>query len=597
LNKFRREIGEIDSADVIAAMQEAETDTPTAQLPNPMAKAIRKFLEEMHSDYIAPSNTKINFIKDYFPRVLNLTRIYENPDSFIQLVLDADNRAGKANTRAAVEGTVSGLIALQKKILTNEKIEGDLLDPSSKVVEALELTANLTREELAQAGFLEAPADAFQSYVRSVVKRVEFDRHTKGGPGVFYTSPTYRGDSKLEMLMSQLAPEDRAQVRQVLDTYMGYREPLTPFWRKLNSWGQFLQFITVLPFAMLSSLTDLAGPMIASREFAGITMGLKEIIATIENRGEAQRFARDIGIVVPETVANAWVTESEKDFMDPTVRKWSDKYFELIQLSWFTRFTREFAAGMAVQFLIKHAENKSNNPYSDRYLQEHGVTRKEVLDWVAGGRKLSTPEGAKMRQAVQRFVASSVLRPNAAERPMWGSDPHWALVWQLKGYFFSYGKVILGGITREYIARLKDTSVGTPNSRMASVGYLLALTLVTTLPFAMLGLETRELVKYGLAAVLPFADANASYFRTDRMDWPDYIHEIVVNRSGIHGPIGIPLAASAATDYGTSFTAALLGPTAEMIDTALDNGFRVDRTLKDRVIPIYNQLDIGDTDE
>ena len=589
LNKFRKEIGEIDSADVIAAMDEAATDTPTDQLPNPKAKAIRKFLEDMHSDYITPSKTKIGFIKNYFPRVLDLANIYAEPDKFIKLVIDADTRAGKPRSRTVIENTVNGLLQLQTKILTNEKIEGDLLDPASKVVDALELTVNLTREELAQAGFLEAPADAFQSYVKSIVKRVEFDRHTKGDAN-YYTSPTYQGDSKLEMLMSKLTPEDRAQVRQVLDTYMGYREPLTPFWRKLNSWGQFLQFITILPFATIASLTDLAGPMIASREFGGITMGIKEIIASIKNREESKQFARDVGIVVPETVANAWVTESEADFMDPTVRKYSDAYFRVIGLSWFTRFTREFAAGMAVQFLAKHARNEFNNPYSDRYLQEHGVTRKEVLDWLAGGRKLSTPEGVKMRQAVQRFVASSVLRPNSAERPMWGSDPHWALVWQLKGYFYSYGKVMLGGIAREYAARLKSTSVGTPNSRMASVGYLLALTFASTLPFAMLGLELREFAKYGLAAVLPFVDADARYFRTDRMDYPSYAHEIIVNRSGIHGPMGIPMAASAATDYGSSFGAALLGPTAEMIDTALDNGFRVDRTLKDRLLPLYNQL-------
>jgi len=591
LNKFRKEVGEIDSADVIAAMNEAATDTPTDQLPNPKAKAIRKFLEDMHADYVTPSKTKIGFIKDYFPRALNLANIYADPDSFIDLVVAADARAGNPRSRVTVEATVNGLLGLQQKILTNEKIEGDLLDPASKVVETLDLTANLTREELAQNGFLEDPVDAFQSYVRSVVKRVEFDRHTKGN-ATNYTSPTYQGDSKLEMLLSTLSPEDRAQAKQVLDTYMGYREPLAPFWRKLNSWGQFLQFITILPFATVASLTDLAGPMIASREFGGITMGIKEIIASIKNREESKQFARDVGIVVPETVANAWVTESESDFMDPAVRKLSDKWFQAIGLSWFTRFSREFAAGMAVQFLAKHARNEFNNPYSNRYLQEHGVTRQEVLDWLAGGRKLSTPEGVKMRQAVQRFVASSVLRPNSAERPMWASDPHYALVWQLKGYFYSFGKVILGGIAREYTARLQDTSVGTPNSRLASVGFLLALTFASTVPFAMLGLELREFAKYGLAAVLPFAEADARYFKSDRMDWPSYAYEAIVERSGVHGPLGIPFAASRASDYGGSFGAALLGPTAETIETALDNGFRVDRTLKERLLPLYNQLSL-----
>ena len=48
-------------------------------------------------------------------------------------------------------------------------------------------------------------------------------------------------------------------------------------------------------------------------------------------------------------------------------------------------------------------------------------------------------------------------------------------------------------------------------------------------------------------------------------------------------------------EWGTGYVipgAALpfLGPTAETIDTALENGFNVSKTLKDRIVPIYNQL-------
>ena len=41
------------------------------------------------------------------------------------------------------------------------------------------------------------------------------------------------------------------------------------------------------------------------------------------------------------------------------------------------------------------------------------------------------------------------MRPNSAERPGWASSPHFAIVWQLKSFFYAYGKNIIGGTLRE----------------------------------------------------------------------------------------------------------------------------------------------------
>ena len=106
--------------------------------------------------------------------------------------------------------------------------------------EALRLTANVSRNDLRQ--FLVPPKEAFSRYVRSVIKRVEFDRATKDD----------QGNDRLKPLLDSLNPEDREAALGVINTYMGYRAPLSPFWRKLNSWGQFLQFVTILPFAAIS---------------------------------------------------------------------------------------------------------------------------------------------------------------------------------------------------------------------------------------------------------------------------------------------------------------------------------------------------------
>lgn len=571
-NRIEKEIGAMDDPALDAAFAEAESDTPTSQLTG-KALAIRQFLEEFYAEYVAPSKTKIGFQKNYYPRVLDLIAIANDPQAFVDLIVRSDPTANPQTIRSRVEK----LVDLQQAIVNGDNVEGNPLDPNAGVNEALKLTANVSRNDLRQ--FLVPPKEAFSRYIRSVVKRVEFDRATKDD----------QGNDLLRPLLDGLNPEDREAAMGVINTYMGYRAPLSPFWRKLNSWGQFLQFVTILPFAAISSVTDLAGPVIASKEFGALTTGMKEVIATIKNRDEAMQLARDIGVVTPEAVANSWITEADADYMDPTARKASDWWFNITGLNWFTRFTREFAAGMGVQFITKHARNEFNNPRADRYLSELGLTRQEVLDWIAGGRKLTTPEGKKVAQGLQRFVESSTLRPNAAERPVWASDPHYALIWQLKGYFYSYGKVILGGMFSEAETRLREQDIGTPWGRVGSAVGLMALTAVATMPLAMMGMELREYAKFGLAALFPFVEADQKYFRTDRMDWPEYLGT-AFEKSNFSGPFGLITGASQATNFGDSPLFTLLGPTAETIDTAFQNGWRVDRTLKDRLLPIYNVL-------
>jgi hypothetical protein len=574
-NKFEDEIGAFDDPEVQDAFRQAATSDATATLTG-KAKQIREFLQGFYNDYVEPSNSDIGFQDDYFPVALNLNEIEGRVEEFVDLLVA--NQPGLSRQRAykAVHDLARYSRTIQNE--DNAAINFDPTNPAARAEESIVLTRGIPREIMQQAGFLQEPQDAFVNYMRSVVKRVEFNKATKDADG----------NSILDAELAKLSPEDQAVAREIIGTYLGYQaNPLSPIWRKVNSWAQFTQFVTILPFATIASLPELAGPVIASKEFSALADGFKQIAATIRNRQEAEQLARDIGVVSSETVSNAWVTQAEQDYMDPTVRKMSDKFFRAIGLEFFTRFSREFAAGMGVQFITKHARNEFNNPRSERYLRELGLTKEEVMAWINGGRKFSTPEGKKVKQGLQRFVESSILRPNAAERPVWASDPHWAIIWQLKSYFYAYGKVILGGIARE--ARGRKGEEGTQLDKLTGALSVFALTAVATMPLAMLAMELREYAKFGLAWLLPGVDAKAQYFRTDRMDWPTYAFE-VVDRSGFLGPLTMGAMMHQNAEWDKSPLMPLLGPTAETIDTALSNGWRIDRTLRDRLLPIYNQL-------
>ena len=575
--KFEREVGKLDEPDMQQAFIDAASDTPTAQLTG-KPKAIREFLEAFHRDYIAPSKTKIGFRENYFPVSLLLQDIADRQNEFVDIFLDPANYINGRQTisRATAEKAAIGLRNIQQAILNEPDLEANILDPSQRAVEAIRLTANIRREVLAERGFLNSPDVAFFEYLRHAVKRVEFDRQVLDDSG----------NNLLEAELNRLNPEDKAQAEEIIEMYLGYRSShMSPMWRKLSSWAQFAQFILLLPFATLGSLTDIAGPVIASKEFGSVTTGLKEIVSTFRSRDEALRFAKVLGVVSAETTANTYVASSELDYMDPKARVATDWFFKNIGLTWFTNFSRAFAANMGVQFIITHAQNEFNNPRSERYLTELGLTREEVLAWMNNGRELTSPEGLKVKQALQRFVESSTLRPNAAERPVWASDPMWAVVWQLKGYFYSVGKVWLGGIKREATVRgLYDP--GSPGQKLTQMGLMLALPLVATLPLAMLGMELREYAKFGLAWLLPGVDADQRFFKTDRMDWSEYL-AASFERSGLHGPLALIGSMNQSAEWGNSALFTALGPTAEMAYNAFDNGFRVNRTFKD-ITPAYN---------
>lgn len=571
VSRFQKEIGDLGDTEVTNAFERAFSSIPTAELTG-VARQIRDYLEAFHNEYIAPSDTDIGKRPDFFPVSLDLMELAERREEFKQILLQEDPTL----TADLIDGVMDRLIELNQSTLDPDiqgrPILADPTNPAARVEKAIRLTLNVDRSKLRD--FVQDPETAFVQYMRHVVKRVEFNKATGGAKA-------------LRDKLAELPTEDRKTAVSIISTYLGYQDtPISPFWRKVNSWGQFLQFVTILPFATIASLPDLAGPIINSKDLSELWPGFKTIVSTFKNKKEAEQFARDLGVIGSETVANAWVTQAEQDFMDPLVRKWSDAWFRLIGLDFFTKFSRMFAAQMGQSFLLNHARNEFDNPNSARYLKELGVTAEEILAWHQSGKSFDTAEGVKVRDALTRFVESSIMRPNAAERPVWASDPRWALVWQLKAYFYSYYKTILGGVLREAKARTNDTT-GMP--QLTAVTATLLLTAVATMPLAMMGMELREYAKNGLAWLLPGKEPDQKYFRSDKMDWDDYWFEII-EKSGFLGPLSIAQMAHQNAEWGNSAVFSVLGPTAETIEEAFQNGWRVDRTFGNRLAPIWSQL-------
>ena len=562
-DKWRSELFKVlgydwTTQEVQDALKEAQGSTPTAELQNRKAKQLREYLERFHREYIEPSNSDIGFRPDYFPVLLNLQEVMNDPEAFIQLILENDDQANEKSVRRTVRNLVKyqKIVESDKQQDTDEDAEQEelIFSPAEAVEAKIQLTANVSPSVLRDAMYIQEPEVALMSYLDNVTKRVEWNKATRNKDG----------KDMLAAALKDLPPQERERAEAVLNAYLGNVTHLSPFWRSVNSYVQAINLVTLLPFAAFASIPDFAGSIVQTKEFNGFTMFAKEVVSQYKDREAAKRFANDIGVVMPEAAANAWMSQVDSDMLDPKVRMATDKFFQWTGLSYITTLSREFASGMAKRFLIEHANNPTKR--SERYLQALGVTYDQVRRWQDSGFSFEGEDGAAVKAALSRFVESSVLRPNAAERPVWASDPRFAVVWQLKSFIYAFNKVILEGVEREIGQRILNGTGIT-----SSMAPLLLLTMAAFMPLAALGLELREYAKVGLSYAIPGIDGSLKYLRTDSMDYGTYFGEIF-QRAGLDGPLALISMAQRSGDWRGSALASLAGPIAELLENAVREG-------------------------
>ena len=566
-----------ETQEVKDAFDLASSDAETATMEG-KGRELRDWFTKLHEDYISQSpGNEVGFRENYWPIVLDLAGIYGEPEEFIQTILQWNPKANEASIRK----TVDGLVAQRAHILADGEIEFDATNPLKVVEEARILTENVPPQALRK--FTEAPEVALIRYVRHQVIRNEFLRHTRNIDGKDILGPE----------LNKLNAADRQKITDMIERYLGYtKTPLNPKLQKVNSYFQLFNWVTLLPLATISSIPEMGGAILNTREFNGFGMSLEAIKKQLNNREQGVQLARSIGVTVSTAMGNLGLTQADDEYLDPRVRQYSDKFFKAIGLDFFTRFTREFASGMAVEFLKNHASPDTKNPRSERYLSMHGVDAATVRKWesnqVEGEHyNFQGPEGEAVKAALRRFVENSMLRPNAAERTAYGNDPRFALVWSLKSYLYSFGKVIMGGIAREMVTRYGEAD--TKFQAMSSIGMMGLLSAAAFMPLAMFSLELRELAKAGIAGALPGVSADARYFRSDRMDIGTYTSEIF-DRAGFQGPLSIFSSALNAEKYGGTGIS-LFGPTAGFIVDDIGMGlYRGEgwEIVPDRLIPGYS---------
>jgi len=578
-----------------AIFLEAENNLiPDAEL-SPKARAVRQVFAEMYENESFSERLNIKKIENFFPRSINLPALENSPLLKAELVKAiVKYNEGKTFTKTVVRNgkTIERTYSYDEQeasLLVDEitadtnKTEIDIAaqNPNQKFSIGIarhrqEAFANVPtsvmRGLVNEKGesVLNDPEVAVRKYIQNSIKKSELNKRG--------------GSRKLNDLIKQLPKNQQQHAEDAVLAMLGKVNPeMGPLLKGVNNVGVTLNVLTLLSFAVFASAPDLAGPILRSKEFSRSNFSnfAKEISNYFKNPQEAADFAKEVGATVSDAISTLYVNAAEIDLLDPRAKKISEGFFKVIGLDWFTRFTRILAAGMGRRFVLHHGKlAKQGNETSVRYLKELGnVTWQEVDQWVNNNQSFEGPVGEKIRLGIFQFVDESIVRPNAAERPVWASDPRFALIWQLKSFFYAYGKNIIGGLWRESKNRYNEE--GFP---AASVPFLLGA--ITLLPLTMLGLDLRERFKVGLSWLLPgVSPEDKNYRRSLDMDWGEYSFEIL-DRSGVLGPFALAMPLFMENKrYGDPFWVGPLGPTVERAYDAATGDFDFDS-----ILPLYNQL-------
>ena len=558
------------------------------------AKAVRKvraLLQTIRTYAVSKGVEMGDKGKDYFPWVFDPTFAMENGDKFIRL-LSQEKYAEKVaaitkafNAKLKAEAIAKAIAAggvqadaiwtpikaedLPSVIYSNIVASNGYADVAINIDEpghiprmdsantrslgwVSELGNEADKATLAEF-FNKNLGHTMMAYIEQTVKRAEY---------------VHRFGSNSELLNTYLAKAEAAGAtagdlevaKNYLDAVMGvsglklnpkleqayeliFGEPLTErqsveLARKMRKvQGNVMVYVNFMLLGMsaFTSLADVVGIAVRGGDietpFVSYKAGIKELYNKVKgNNSELRALAETLGTINKKMANEALGFEFGGIQMTGTARKANEALFKYNGLQGLTRLTRLMALEGAQAFILKHKDG-TYNKHSARYLEQLNLDPSDIK--VDANGKLVMDD--KMAVALNRFVDESILRPNAAQRPIWASDPHWALVFHLKQFMYSFQDRILARTYRE-----------TMEGNAAPI-----LLLSLWIP-AMIGADfLRELVQYG-------ADGNPRKRNWGTMDYISH----GAQRSGLYGITQMGGDALNDIKFGGIGVESFLGPTA-----------------------------------
>jgi hypothetical protein len=270
------------------------------------------------------------------------------------------------------------------------------------------------------------------------------------------------------------------------------------------------QNLRVLGLGLFGNLIDPLGVWTRSSSVSQTWKGYKGAFKATMSKDPTflRNMAESLGAVEAHATTEA-LSSNYGSAEGDNIKGWSQRVnralFKVNGMEMITNFARLAATETGNKFLLAHADDA--NAHSARYLKELGLTKDDIKEDPQHPGYVQ--RNAKVDQALYQFVNESVLRPVATQKPLWHSDPHFAVASQYKGYLYAFYATITERM-------LHEVHNGNATGVAPIAGYL---------GVSMAAELAREMVQFG-----PGGNPN-------RKDWDadDYM-KLAANRAGLAGP-------------------------------------------------------------
>lgn len=531
------------TGEALHALQ-TQTDAPT-----PEARLLVRHVKDMLKQVDAYSKKAgvdygDRFTKDgnYFPGVWDSNYIASNQKAFTDML-------SKYNRSGAFFGdpheTMLGIISNDGNEfgVDSNAVKSSRPGFSNAKMRSLSFISPEDRAKFSNKDLL----GTLNNYVTQATKRAEWTRR-------FGDENSVLNEHIEEALKSGASVRDIVDLNTYLDGIKGTRgADINPGLRKINSGMMVYQNLVKLPLAVFSLAADPLGIAIRSGHIADAFGALKRGIAETRKNftdvkdDEWTAVAKNVGTIDHATLVHALGSAFSGGMMGDYATKVNNTFFKYNLVEQMNTSMRTAATQSAFGFLSRHTDGSGT--HSTRWLSELGLKPNEMI--IKDGHPLYTKEeflahgmsdqeateaSLKMRGAINKYVDGAVLRPNAAHKPGWMNDPHYAVFAHLKQFVYSF----------------QETTLKRVGNEIAHGNYTPALALAGYIPTMM----AADAIKGALLT----GGSQPAY--KDSWGAEDYL-ENAVERSTMFGTGQFGLDAIKNLKHGGTGLEALAGPTAE----------------------------------
>jgi hypothetical protein len=424
-----------------ALQRNVPATTPEARLA---VRAIKGLLSDTR-DYMVVGGVDVgNLGPDYYPRVWDIHYISKNLPAF-RMMLDRYVRNGQ------MQGDPDDLIARLMSRDGNEfGIETRKPGMQHTKVRLLDFITPADAAEFVTKDLF----GTMNSYITQAARRTEWERRLGGNRlDALFIRAKVEGatDKQLEMADEYL---------RGVDGTLG--DSLNPQARRIMGNMIVYQNIRLLPLAMFSSIVDPMGVIVRGGTmkdaWSTFARGIREIPRSYGKEAkpdDMEQLAETLGVIDTAILNHTMGDLYTQGMVGGTAQKINNAFFRLNLMEGLNRSFRVGATEAALKFLQTHASGGAST-HSTRWLRELGLQAGDIITMPNGRIALSAADGlspdqlVRVHAAINQWVDTAVLRPDAADKPIWMNDPHFALISHLKQFTYAFQKTIIGRVVHEF---------------------------------------------------------------------------------------------------------------------------------------------------